>query len=633
MTNNSLDSYTAVKVEIAFDGSGFAAADTTRTWTDVSAYVELDQGIDISVGRQDEFATADPNDLSLTLNNRDGRFTPGLASSPYYPNVVLYAAIRITATPVGGSAKVIFRGYIDEWPVSWRDVDLDADAKITAHSRMARLGVSNPLPSDFATANSGAAAYYPLSESASATQALDQSGQFRPAARRSSSISPLFGSESITPFDAATAAIFSGGVGASALTASPIPVSVNPIGSSTVAASAVIETSMASGSADILLVTYTDGTPIAKLSIISGVLQAFVGFLGMNLSYTASATPAVNDGVPHVVGFDFTANNGTGAYVTHVYVDGTMVASGSYSPLAPFQAWASSASLTIGSQAFAGYMAKAAIWDTVPNWSSLFSAITGYAGETAGARFTRYAQEALVPAAEIGASGCTTLMQGVDSTSAAIVDALRNVETTEAGMMWDRPDGVLELQPRSRRYAAASKFSLDMAKGHIDTYEPTLDSTTLLNQVTVTNGDNTVTQTVTDATSIALYGVESQSITTYASDPDEPLQRASWLVSSYKDPKPRVATLSVDLLLATADGLTLATLLSASVGDLITVINQPAQAMSSTSKYFIEGYQDTIDETGWTRVYNVSDATMWLNTFILDDPVRGVLDAGYRLAY
>ncbi len=41
-----------VKVEIAFD-SGWSTAAASRTWTDVSQYVELAEGISITVGRQD----------------------------------------------------------------------------------------------------------------------------------------------------------------------------------------------------------------------------------------------------------------------------------------------------------------------------------------------------------------------------------------------------------------------------------------------------------------------------------------------------------------------------------------------------------------------------------------------------
>lgn len=83
-----------VTVEIAFD-SGWSTPEGSRTWTDVTDYVELSESVGIGVGRADEFNIADANTLSLTLDNRDGRFTPGKTSSPYYPDVKIGRPIRV----------------------------------------------------------------------------------------------------------------------------------------------------------------------------------------------------------------------------------------------------------------------------------------------------------------------------------------------------------------------------------------------------------------------------------------------------------------------------------------------------------------------------------------------------------
>lgn len=86
-----------VKVEVAFN-AGIRTPKASRSWTDVSDYVEFDQGITIDGGRGDERSTADGNSLSVPLDNSDGRFTPDRASSPHYPNVKLGRPIRVTAT-------------------------------------------------------------------------------------------------------------------------------------------------------------------------------------------------------------------------------------------------------------------------------------------------------------------------------------------------------------------------------------------------------------------------------------------------------------------------------------------------------------------------------------------------------
>ncbi|MFI7042591.1 carbohydrate binding domain-containing protein [Microbispora rosea] len=71
-------------VEVLFDGTN---------WTDITRFVKVAEGIDISRGREDNQDEIQPGSLSLSLIN-DGRFTPGLASSPYYPNVKKGRIIR-----------------------------------------------------------------------------------------------------------------------------------------------------------------------------------------------------------------------------------------------------------------------------------------------------------------------------------------------------------------------------------------------------------------------------------------------------------------------------------------------------------------------------------------------------------
>ncbi|MEU8780056.1 LamG-like jellyroll fold domain-containing protein [Streptomyces sp. NPDC048637] len=60
-----------VTVEVAFDGGPFSAA---YTWTDISDYVK---GFQVRRGRNNELDRIEAGTLSVTLDNSDGRFTPG----------------------------------------------------------------------------------------------------------------------------------------------------------------------------------------------------------------------------------------------------------------------------------------------------------------------------------------------------------------------------------------------------------------------------------------------------------------------------------------------------------------------------------------------------------------------------
>jgi hypothetical protein len=63
-------------------------------WRDVTAYVR-DGTLQITRGRQDQFSDVSPGRCSMVLDNADGRFTAGNASSPYYPYVKKGRRIRV----------------------------------------------------------------------------------------------------------------------------------------------------------------------------------------------------------------------------------------------------------------------------------------------------------------------------------------------------------------------------------------------------------------------------------------------------------------------------------------------------------------------------------------------------------
>lgn len=74
------------------------------TWYDISPY--LSGAIAVTRGRANEQSVPNVGQLSCDLVNDDGRFTPGLATSPYYPYVVDGAPVRLTARiPAGDNME------------------------------------------------------------------------------------------------------------------------------------------------------------------------------------------------------------------------------------------------------------------------------------------------------------------------------------------------------------------------------------------------------------------------------------------------------------------------------------------------------------------------------------------------
>jgi hypothetical protein len=134
----------SLKVEVAFASTPDAVS---PTWTDVTSYVLFsDRPLTIEAGRQDEFSEVGPSRLSVTLDNPDGRFTPGRAASPYYPNVKLGKRIRVGVV-YSGVTYWRFDGHVDTWPAEWPGgMDTYAEALVTAADRLARWAGSGTSP-------------------------------------------------------------------------------------------------------------------------------------------------------------------------------------------------------------------------------------------------------------------------------------------------------------------------------------------------------------------------------------------------------------------------------------------------------------------------------------------------------
>ena len=617
-----------VQVEIAFN-SGYATPSASRTWTDVSTYVELAEGIDINFGRGDELSTTDANSVRLTLDNSDGRFTAARAASPYYPNVKIGRPIRVTATPVGGSASVRFVGYIDEWPVEWDGTDAYAKASITARSRLARLGLNTKLKSivEQEILADDPAAYYTLGEPEGATFANDTSGNNAPRlVQTGSGTAVVFGTATGPSTDGLTAATFAGGKALrspAVIAASPTAVWIECFFSTTGNTIYVLDTD-----AD------TAGIHGYGLNVIStGRLRALVqGATGGIVIIDSAAS--VNDGLTHHALLK-TKNGGP----TVLYLDGVQV--GTDSTAITLQ---SVRGLTLGTQAmdigtgtFTGTMAHVALGITTDIAAGRVTdhanaGLNGFTGETPAARLTRYAGYGGVPAAETSFDTGVDTIAHFDITGLGVIDAMRKVEATEGGVLFDGRDNTLTFHDRDRRYGAAAGLTLSMTTQQVEAdYQPKLDRSTLVNIADAANLDGTVTAHVVDQASVDDYGEHSTSLEVASTNTEAPFQAASWRVNKYSEPAGRVPTLSpVDLTsFSAADQ---ASILAAAIGTRIDLTGIPSQAAASTASYFVEGYTESIGPESYQITFNVSPGAIYLDVWTVEDPVLGQYDA-YPIAF
>ncbi|MFE4649277.1 LamG-like jellyroll fold domain-containing protein [Streptomyces sp. NPDC056707] len=91
---------TRVCVEAAFGSTLADAVSTGGVWTDISGRADLESGIGITRGAENELSQTQAGTCTLTLNNEDGALTPTNPASPYYPNVIDAVPIRINVATV-----------------------------------------------------------------------------------------------------------------------------------------------------------------------------------------------------------------------------------------------------------------------------------------------------------------------------------------------------------------------------------------------------------------------------------------------------------------------------------------------------------------------------------------------------
>jgi hypothetical protein len=594
------------EVHIAFN-AGYVTPAADRVWTDVSQWCELADSIGGDHGRQDERSTADANSLTLTLDNTDGRFTAGRAASPYYPNVKLGRPIRVRVTPPGGSAVTRFVGFIDEWPVEWDGSDAYAKATIRATSRLARLGLSTKLRS---MVENEIESRHPLyfwtlgdpEGSRSAAEAagrgvLDVVGDGTPM---------VFGNATGPGTDGLTAAEF---FASSAVAGTEEALSAGrplPAGARTLRCWARV-TGLPSIGTDAFV---SDGVMTIRVST-AGLVQG-----------TVTTGPNINDGAGHDL---VLTRDGTNEIL---YVDGVAVHTVAVASPA--------ATTTFSVGVFHGSLAHVAAYDTALTAADVAAqsavVLTGAEGEVTDARVTRILGWAGVAPSEIDTETGSETMTYQQTYGQSAVDALRDVESTEGGVLFDGRDGRVTFHNRSRRYQATVAATFDMAAQHVGAdYAPKLDRSTLVNEATVDNPTTGESARSVDAASIDEYGVASASAKSVAASSDALQQKAAWLVFSYAEPRPRVPSLTVDVLAHVGLTPSAETILGLDIGDLIEVTNQPAQADATSAQYFIEGYSEAIGPESYEITFNLSPAHPSLSVFVLDDPVRGQLDGGFVL--
>src|SRR6266568_1062288 len=111
------------------------------TWIDITDFVYQRDAITIGRGRPNEASTISPGALGLTINNRDGRFSPRNPAGPYFGDLGRNNQLRLSAPtdPLMSTLDYRFWGEVPAWPPQWDTTGQDVFTQITVAGIIRRL--------------------------------------------------------------------------------------------------------------------------------------------------------------------------------------------------------------------------------------------------------------------------------------------------------------------------------------------------------------------------------------------------------------------------------------------------------------------------------------------------------------
>lgn len=617
-------------VQIALDAD-LTADPTTWSWTDITEWVYEPSGVVISRGRQDEFSTAAPSQIRVTLVN-DGRFCPRNPTGAYFGSIHRNTPLRVR---VNGGAGYVDRatGYVDAWPVTWADKSETVSfAPVTASGLLRRLGqggaLRSPLYRSLAQAayveSSSIVGYWPCEdESGSAGIASGIGGQaaaFGGGLEDFAADSTILGSAPLMQLVAGVS--FAG----------YLP-TYTPTGETGIRAIVKIP-SAPSGNVE-LLRWWTYGTyPVWTVEVVPGspdrmFLRAYnaagveqLGGTGINLEADGPGGGSMY-GMTLYLQVDLTENAGAidwALYAWHTFAfnqgtggldTGTEAAStvGQLQAIGSYNHSAAAAGTTLGHIGVA----------TDTNYATDPAAVAGFAGTSVSLRWTGIGTELNVPTDKVGSLTEHVTYVGA-SESADLVDLFREVETAEQGVMFDGTAGHLTLKMRNDRYNQAAVLTLDHDAGQVDWLAPAEDDQQTTNDVTVSRPHGSQFRSF-DADHIAANGNYSSRVEALLFQDADLRYHAQWRVHLGTVEELRYPTVGLNLARATSK---ISDWLACDIGSRIQVTNPPAGLPPDTIDLHIEGYTEHLRSHDWRVEINTSPASPW-QVFEVEDTSLGRL--------
>jgi hypothetical protein len=559
-----------IQLQVVCDFSGTAYGGTP-TWTDVSSYVLAGQGyepISITWGRQDEASAVSPSQGTVTLNNSDGRFTPGRTASPYYPNVKRRVRRQIRAT-VNSTTVYLLDDLTDSWEVTpsssgpWTTVQSGTDV-------FGRYGAETLRSMFDETALVDAPAALYLADSGGLQ---DLTGQQQALVAYQTPDGEKTASGSIT-YDSGDGGVVLGGAGAVGYYLSTSIQRVRDMQGN-------YEVWFSTTTMQAQTLLSLNGTALVWLDS-SGRVNSLNSSGG---TFTSSKSYA--DGVLHQVVFTYHphAAEGSTLWVDNVYISGDSSHTIIFIGTVPMTLQVGS---TDGKSAcFNGTIRRVVIDGPDPALSddTYIAATTMFAGETTDAHISRLLSYRTNFGSSLDTGQSNVGMQ--DTTGVTLQQALLDVATVEGGIVYVNGQGQLVFRNRNNNYDPAPVLTLDANVSGVDiatTFRD--DDQYVVNDVTVSwpGGSG---QRQYNSASILADGSSPDSISAPFNSAWDANQAAGWTIARGVPDQVWVPTLTVNLLAVSAA--TAQKVLQLRPLDTVTLTNLPSTAPATTMTVQVQG--------------------------------------------
>ncbi len=612
-------------------------------WENITPYVYYRDRVRISRGRRDETSRIQPQTCQLTINNRDGRFSPRNATGPYYGKIGRNTLLRVSRYQ-NGVQRFRFYGEVISWPTTWDISGTDVYAQITAAGQLRRLqqGSQNLGSTMFRGYTFGESitlhplAYWPCEDGATSTTLA----------------SGLQGAPDMT---------FNGSPNLASnsqfLCSLPLPVLNGSTWYGTVPA-------YTGGTANILrflmavpsTTSITDGTVIAQMHTLGTVKRADLKWRtggGLELAgYDASGTQLFTTG-PVVFAVDGQLMRVSVELKTNGssvdYSIGTILANGTNIAVV-FGSTLPSAS--IGPCTLVVVNPSAAITDTVIGHISVQNTVdplqdlgfqlNAWSGENPVSRIIRLAGEQQINLVDnsLGFIGNTVTMGY--QLSDTFANTVQQVVDTDLGLLYEAADQLalvyrtrLSLYNQGTSYNNARRgLTLDYAQNQLSgPLDPTDDDAYTRNDVTVQRISGSSAQATQTTGSLNTQdppaGVGDYANTysiSLGGDYQLPDQ-AGWRLHMGTVDEPRYPHLQLNLRNAQFTGNVdlLNQALTLDIGDLVIVNNPPPWMPPDQIRQILQGYTETLGIFEHDMVLNCSPESPY-RVAMLDDPILGRLD-------